>query len=270
MKLRVVGKSDVGLKRKINEDKFLVAPELGLYVIADGMGGHKAGEVASGMVIETMADYWRKLRAGKPPAFLASVPDDVSEYGRHLVNSITLANIIIHEAQKKPKYRRMGSTVCALLIEKDCLWAANVGDSAIYLFDHGRLIQVSEEHSVVGEQKSMGMTSVFATTSPFLKNVLTRVVGVKESVRVHINLIQPEAGDLLLMCSDGLTNYVPEAAIKAVLDDTAISIARKVDVFIEEAYRAGGGDNITVILMEVMKESKWDYIKRKFGRKYRQ
>ncbi|MBU2498491.1 MAG: protein phosphatase 2C domain-containing protein [Proteobacteria bacterium] len=267
MKVQAVGKSDVGSKRKINEDKFLVAPELGLYIVADGMGGHKAGEVASGMLVETMADYWRKVRSGNPPPFLMPFSDDLSECGRHLLNSINLANTVIHEAQKRPQYRRMGSTVCAMLVDRDCLWAANVGDSAIYLLDHGRLIEISEEHSVTAEQRSMGLNNALSSTSPFLKNVLTRVLGVKESVNVHINPVRPEVGDLILMCSDGLTNYVPGESIRAILNDATVSNARKVDIFIEEAYRGGGGDNITVILLEVMKEGKWDNIKRRFRRK---
>ena len=137
MKINSAGKTHVGLKRKLNEDSLLIAPDLGLYVIADGMGGHKAGEVASRMVVETMADYWKKLKAQKPPAFLETIDRDISENARHLINSISLTNIIIHEAQKKPQYHRMGSTVSALLEEKECIWAADVGDSPIYLFSRG-------------------------------------------------------------------------------------------------------------------------------------
>ena len=161
----------------------------------------------------------------------------------------------------------MGSTVCALLVDRDCIWAANVGDSAIYLLDHDRLIEISEEHSVIAEQRSLGLNNTLSSTSPFLKNVLTRVLGVKESVSVYVNPLRPEVGDLILMCSDGLTNYVQSESIRAILNDAPVSNARKVDVFIEEAYRGGGGDNITVILLEVMKEGKWDNIKRRFRKK---
>ncbi|MGD2125967.1 MAG: protein phosphatase 2C domain-containing protein [Desulfobacteraceae bacterium] len=263
MRVRAVGKSHIGLKRKINEDKFLVAPELGLYVIADGMGGHKAGEVASRMVVETMADYFRKLKKGNPPGILPSINQDVSDNGKHLVNAIMLSNIIIHEAQKKPQYHRMGSTVSALLIEKDRIWSANVGDSPIYLFDQRRLIQISEEHSLEAEQRSMGMTNSNGSTNPLLKNLLTRVLGLSEKVNVYINPIRPDAGDLILMCSDGLTNHVAEPSIKTILDDFSISSERKADILIDEANRGGGGDNITVILLEVMKEGKWHKLKRR-------
>ncbi len=263
MKVKAAGKSHVGLKRKVNEDSYLIAPDLGLYVIADGMGGHKAGEVASRMTVETLADYWQKVKNDKPPSFLEPIKNDISRHAKHLINAITLTNIIIHEAQKRREYHKMGSTVSALLVEKDCIWSANVGDSPVYLFDHDGLTQVSEEHSIEAEQKIRGMVSSFADTSPFLKNVLTRVLGLNEKVNVYITPIKPDVGDLVLMCSDGLTNYASEPVIKTVLDDFSISIERKVDVLIDEANRGGGGDNISVIILEVLDEGKWGKLKKR-------
>ena len=263
MKIQAIGKSDKGLKRKINEDSFLVDADLDLYVVADGMGGHKAGEVASRMAVDTMSDYWRKVRNGKPPSFLSPIDGKISDNANHLINSIVLCNMLIHEGQKKPQYHRMGSTVSALLVDKDVLWVANVGDSPVYLYDHGRLIQVSEEHSLEAEQKSIGLIDAAGSTNPLLKNLLTRVLGLTEKVNVFISPIRPEAGDLLLLCTDGLTNFVPEASIKTILDDLSISIERKVDVLIDEANRGGGGDNITIILLEVIKEGVWGKFKRK-------
>jgi protein phosphatase len=267
MKIRAAGKSHVGLKRKINEDKYLLAPELGLFVVADGMGGHKAGEVASRMVVETMADYFQNALQGSPPAFIQAVNEEISEGAKHLVNAITLTNMVIHEAQKKPQYRRMGSTIAAVLAEEDCLWSANVGDSSIYLFERGRLIQISEEHSIEAEQRSLGMTNADGTTNPLMKNVLTRVLGLSEKVNVYLNPIRPDAGDQILLCSDGLVDYVPHQSIQTILDDFSMSAERKVDVLIEEANRGGGGDNVTAILLEVMKEGKWDKLKRKMAPK---
>jgi len=267
MQIKAVGKSDKGLKRKINEDSFLVDSALGLYLVADGMGGHKAGEVASRMVVHTMSDYWRKLRSGNFPRFLSPINRDVSDNAKHLINSIVLCNMLIHEGQKKPQYHRMGSTVSALLVDKDVLWVANVGDSPVYLFDHGRLIQVSEEHSMEAEQKSIGLISESEKSNPLIKNILTRVLGLTQKVNVFVSPIRPEAGDLLLMCTDGLTNYVPQPSIKTILDDFSISIERKAEVLIDEAIRGGGGDNVTVILLEVTKEGAWGKLKRKLKSK---
>ena len=267
MKLRGVGKSDPGLKHKLNEDRFLLAPELGLYVIADGMGGHKGGALASRMVIETMADYWRNMKQGSTPSLIGPVGGELSDQGKHLVNSIRVCNLLIREFQSKARYHRMGSTVSALLQEGDTLWAANVGDSLVFLFDRGRLIRISEEHSVEAEQRAMGMIDPPGASNPLLKNVLTRVLGLSEKVNVYVSPIRPEPGDVVLMCSDGLTKFVPEPAIRTILDDFSISIQRKVDILIDEANRSGGGDNITVILLEVVKEGKWIRFKKRLNRK---
>lgn len=251
------------MKRKINEDSYLVVPDLGLYVIADGMGGHRAGDVASRLAVDTMADYWRKMQNNEQPSFLEPIGRQVSEGAKHLINSILFANTIIHEAQKKPQYHRMGTTIAALLVEKDCVWSANVGDTIVYLFDNGRLIQISEEHSLEAEQKSMGLTDAETSTNPMLKHMLTRVLGLSERVDVYISPMRPEAGDMVLMCSDGLTNYVSEQSIQAILDDFSISLDRKVDVLIDEANRGGGGDNVSVILLEILEKGKWARFKKK-------
>ena len=103
MNVQAAGKTHIGRKRKINEDNLLVEPDLDLFIVADGMGGHKAGDVASRMVVETMADYWRKVRSNKSPSFLEPINKDISDLAKHLINSISLTNIIIHEAQKKPE-----------------------------------------------------------------------------------------------------------------------------------------------------------------------
>ena len=265
MKVITAGKTDKGLKRKLNEDSLLLNDELGLYVIADGMGGHKAGEVASRMVVETMADYWDKVKNDNPPSFFEPITNDVSENARHLINSITLSNIIVHEAQKKPEYHRMGTTVSALLIEKNCMWAGNVGDSPVFLFDHGRLILVSEEHSVEAEKQKLGRGDSFSSTPPFLKNILTRVLGLNEKVNVYITPIRPEKGDIILMCSDGLTNFISVPSIRSILSDPSLSLEEKVDLLINGAIEGGGGDNISVILVEVVQEGTWQKIKKRFS-----
>ncbi len=137
----------------------------------------------------------------------------------------------------------------------------------VYLFDHGRLIQISEEHSMEAEQKSIGLIDQSEESNPLIKNILTRVLGLTQKVNVFANPIHPEAGDLLLMCTDGLTNYVPQPSIKTILDDFSMSLERKAEVLIDEANRGGGGDNITVILLRVTKEGVWGKFKRKLTSK---
>jgi serine/threonine protein phosphatase PrpC len=203
------------------------------------------------------------VRGGEFPSFLSPVNPEISDGAKHLVNSIVLCNMLIHEGQKKPQYHRMGSTVSALLVDKDLVWLANVGDSPVYLFDQDRLIQLSEEHSIQGEQKSIGLLGPSGKSDPLLKNVLTRALGLAANVNVFTRPIRPNPGDLLLLCTDGLTNFVPEPSIRTILQDTSLSIERKTDLLIGEANRRGGGDNITVILLAVLKEGLWGKVKRK-------
>lgn len=266
MELNVAGNTNIGLKRQINEDAYLVRPDLGIYIVADGMGGHLAGEVASKMIIDTMTDYWEGMKSGKKPAFIEVIEEDISEKARHLINSIYMTNIVVHEAQKKPQYLRMGSTLSAVLKEKNILWIANVGDSPVFLHSSEGLKLLSEEHSIIAEEKDMNMKEFLSKTNPMMKNMLTRVIGMNEDVDVYIESIAPEAGNQILICSDGLTNYLSRDSIKAILDDSSMPVDRKVEVLIGEANNGGGGDNITVILMEVIKQSLWDKVRRKFGK----
>lgn len=267
MRLHAAGKSHKGMKRKLNEDSYLVSPELGLYLIADGMGGHKAGEVASRMVVETMGNYWREMAGNRNHSLLEPIEKKVSGKAKHLMNSITLANRMVHEAQKDPRYHRMGSTVSALLVEKGTLWSANVGDSPVFIFDRGRLNMVSEEHSVEAEQKSMGIYDSLNSTNPLLKNMLTRVLGLNERVDIYIIAVRPHEGDIILMCSDGLTNYLTKESIETILGDPSTSLERKVEVLIDGANAGGGGDNISVILLKVMEEGRWSKLKKRFAAK---
>jgi PPM family protein phosphatase len=268
MNITFAVRTHTGLTRKFNEDNLLVKPDLGLFVVADGMGGHRAGNVASRMVVETMADYWEKVRNNRAPSFLDPINKDIPDMAKHLINSISLTNIVIHEAQKKPEYHHMGSTVAALLVEGECIWAANVGDTRTYLFDQGqRLVQISQEHSMEAEQRAMGLTGPMEPSDRSgMKNLLTRVMGQHMKVDAYITPISPEPGDIILVCSDGLTNYMSDGAIKAVMDDFSTSLERKAEILIDEANRGGGGDNITVILLEVLEEGKWSKLKKKLKR----
>lgn len=264
MKLISAGKTDIGLKRKINEDRLLVRQDLGLFIVADGMGGHKAGEVASRMVVESMVEYWIKMKLKKTPAFLAPLNKELSQRANHLINSIHIANMLVHEAQKKLEYLQMGSTVTALLTEGNSFWVANVGDSPVFLTDKKKIVQISEEHSIAAEQRSMGLQKAFNSSNKSLKNTLTRVIGMHENVEVFIKKISPEVGDIILMCSDGLTNYMPEESIIKVLNHPFMTLESKVKALIDGANQGGGGDNITVVLIEVIAESRIEKIKSKF------
>jgi serine/threonine protein phosphatase PrpC len=264
MKVLSAGKTDIGLQRAINEDSFLMAPDLGLYIVADGIGGQKAGDVASRMVVVSMERYWRKVEGRTPPAFLQTIEKDISEGAKHLINSISQTNTMIYKAQTRLQYDMMGSTVTAVLVEEDCMWAANVGDSRTYLSYQARLVQISQDHSSETQHMTPGIADLHdKDNSSFNKKILTRAVGLKEKIEVFIIPIHPEAGDIILMCSAGLTNYLSDKSIGAILDDFSLSLARKVDVLINQAKRGGGGDNITVILLQVQEERKLNRFKKR-------
>ena len=263
MKLKTAGSTDIGLERKVNEDRYIIRQDLGLFIVADGMGGHKAGEVASRMIVKTMVDYWYNMKLKKVPSFLEPVNKEISEKANHLINSINMSNVMVHQAQKRPEYLQMGSTVSALLQEGDAFWLANVGDSPVYLTDKGKIIQISEEHTIAAEQKSMGLITFLSSSNLSFKNMLTRVIGMHKKVDIFIRKIVPEAGDIILLCSDGLTNYLSEEFITKVLNHPLMPLESKVKALIDGANKGGGGDNITVILIEVIKESRMEKIKNK-------
>jgi PPM family protein phosphatase len=263
MKLKIAAGTDIGLKRKINEDTYLVRDDLGLFIVADGMGGHRAGEVASQMVVNAISEYWTGLKAKKDPSFIRPVLKNISEKAKHLVNSIYMANAIVFEAQKQPEYLKMGTTVSVIATEKDTMWVANVGDSPVYLFRNGIMTLVSEEHSIAAEQKKVGVENDLAASNLLMKNTLTRVIGINDTVDVYVKKIVPMASDMILMCSDGLVNYLPDNHIRSILADFSMSPETKVKALIEEANKGGGGDNVTVILIEVLEETWWRKIIKK-------
>jgi serine/threonine protein phosphatase PrpC len=257
MKLKIAAGTDIGLKRKINEDTYSIRDDLGLFIIADGMGGHRAGEVASQMVVNTISEYWKGFKSKNEPLFIRPVLKNISEKAKHLVNSIYNANAMVFEAQKQPEYLKMGTTVSVIATEKDIMWVANVGDSPVYLFRNGSMTLLSEEHSIAAEQKNMGIEESLESSNPLMKNTLTRVIGINNTVDVYVKKVVPEAGDVILMCSDGLVNYAPEKFIRSILADFSIPPETKVKALIEEANKGGGGDNVTVILIECLEENWW-------------
>lgn len=257
MKLKIAAGTDTGLKRKINEDTYLTRDDLGLYIVADGMGGHRAGEVASRMVVSSISEYWTGLKAKNEPLFIRPVLKNISEKAKHLVNSIYMANAMVFEAQKQPEYLKMGTTVSIIATEKDIMWVANVGDSPVYLFRNGSMTLLSEEHSIAAEQKKVGVVNDLASSNLLMKNTLTRVIGINETVDVYVKKIVPMPSDMILMCSDGLVNYCPDNHIRSILADFSMSPEIKVKALIDEANKGGGGDNVTVILIEVLEETWW-------------
>jgi len=230
-------KSDIGLVRGVNEDSYSCEPPH-LFVVADGMGGHAAGEIASSLAITTMNSYIQEHRSqAKSQEFLEQ--------------AIVKANQTIYQlAQSKDEYNGMGTTVTAIYVEGDVIYWAHVGDSRLYLVRNGEFIQITNDHSLVWELVQSGnMTKEEALIHP-KRNMLTRAVGTGISLAIDTGMIRWEADDLLLMCTDGLTNMVSEQEIYNLITNKEGDVKVIIDELIVEANRAGGLDNITAILIK--------------------
>lgn len=236
MKLRAAGYTDVGLVRSSNEDAYLIAEPL--FAVADGMGGHQAGEVAAGTTIETLREF-----AG------AIANDD--DPGSALVETARAANRAVYEkASEDPSLLRMGTTLTAAIARDGRLCIAHVGDSRAYLFRDGNLRQLTQDHTLVAEYVRHGrMTEEEAKVHPN-RSIITRALGVEPDIPVDTVTLGIRPGDRILLCSDGLYSMVPDefiASILASVEDTAAAAKQ----LVEAANSAGGEDNTTVVVIDV-------------------
>lgn len=230
-----IAKSEIGRIRQTNEDSYAcVFPNL--YIVADGMGGHVAGEIASGMVVDTIK------------TMLNHQIDDHTYDENLLQQAVFTANIaILNEARKHTAYSGMGTTISFVhIVNEQCFWG-HVGDSRIYLLRDNELIQLTKDHSLVWELVENGtITKAEARVHP-QRNMLTRAVGVEENLTVDTGNLTIQKNDKLLLCTDGLTNMVSDDEIKNIISTDNIEIG--IDNLIAQALQAGGIDNITAILV---------------------
>jgi serine/threonine protein phosphatase PrpC len=249
LQVRASGISDVGLKREGNEDSFSTKDSLGLYIVADGMGGHLAGEVASRVAVEMInKSFGRWIEEETSEDQLFGNPDrSLTKRGNYILGSIRLANRVVYEmAVEQEQYHGMGTTAVVLVVTPTLIIAANVGDSRIYMLRDGNIERLSKDHSIVAEQVEMGMmTEEEAETSP-LRHVLTRNLGSAENVEPDIFEIEPSNNDRFILCSDGLTDLVSDKEIREMIqnEENPEKLCRK---FIEMALKRGGHDNTTVV-----------------------
>ena len=253
MEIQAAGLTDVGLKREGNEDAFSSDENSGLFIVADGMGGHLAGEVASRIAVEMIGSSFRRWTANETPVEeLYGAPDaSLTLPGNYLSSSIRLANRVVYEmAREHDQYRGMGTTVAVVHVTPSLIVTANAGDSRIYLIRDGKLERLSRDHTLVSEQVEMGMmTPEEAETSP-LKHVLTRNLGSSEEVDVDVFEIEPSPEDRFVLCSDGLTDLISDQEILEMTggEDDPEALCRQ---FVRTALRRGGHDNTTVITVFV-------------------
>lgn len=253
MKLRGVARSHGGLLRAKNEDAFFVDDELGMYAVADGMGGAARGEVASRMVIDAVTEYIRRfVETGiTDPARYDYYDSDLSPRANTLLQAVHLANRLVFDiAQADSRHRGMGATLATLMLDEDDALIAHVGDSRVYLFRAGRFAQLTADHRLTHDLKRRGLQDTPSVAAAGLENVLTRAMGSRGQVSPELRRIPLEDDDLFLICSDGLSDMVREDMIGEVLAMNR-SVPQKANDLIELALANGGRDNVTVILVAV-------------------
>ena len=260
----VGGRTDVGRHRANNEDNFSVVPELGLFVLSDGMGGEAAGELASKIAVEEISRHMREVaRNGSATAPAAPNPQ-FSEHTNHLASALRRSNRVIWEAgQQHASQRGMGATVDAALLQGPVLSIAHVGDSRVYLLRGGQLKQLTEDHSLVMEQVRRGLMTREEAEQSEVQNVLIRALGTEENVTVDLDEVFVMPGDQVLLCSDGLTRMVPELGIAQVISE-AETPSQACDRLVEIANDNGGADNVTVVVVRIKNASRkglWGWLK---------
>ena len=247
MKVHAAGRTDVGLVRQNNEDSYYMDESIGLYVVADGMGGHASGEVASRMTVDIMRDYFKGMDKGKPVQ-IGPYDRELSDVTNCLASSIRLANMAVYEAGKgNPELRGMGTTVAAVQIDGRRLSIAHVGDSRVYLIRARNIEQLTDDHSIVYEQMQRDLITREQAAKSELRNILTRALGTTDDVEVELAEMTLVPDDILLLCSDGLTGMVDDDELLSVataITDPVMACKR----LIAMANANGGKDNITVVI----------------------
>lgn len=250
MKIRYAAKTDVGMKRTHNEDYFSLMEDEQLFIVADGMGGHSSGEVASRLAAETVSEFYQRTK-DEDATWPYKMDRSLSYIENRLVCGIKLANYKIYEtASKDIRFKGMGTTIVTCLINGDKIYIAHVGDSRCYRLRNGVVEQITRDHSLLEDYKDAkpDMTAEEERNFPH-KNVITRALGMRDTVQVDIRTEEVMDADLFLLCSDGLSGMITDEHIRQILtasEDLEKSVAELVD----SANRAGGTDNITTLVLQ--------------------
>jgi protein phosphatase len=252
MKIRYAAASDVGRVRKGNEDAFLADPALGIFAVADGMGGHASGEIASRSAVDSL----RESIAHAVKEISSPLSEDqtavVSSPTNRLMNGIRFANGRIYKSSlEKSEYKGMGTTLVAVYFADSSSIVAHVGDSRLYQLRGQSIKQITEDHSLVWEQYKLGLIAREALSSSPHKNIITRALGLQPTVDEDVQELGTQPGDFLLLCSDGLSDLVPDEEMLAVVNGVSGDLPRACGDLIRLANLRGGKDNITVLLIQI-------------------
>ena len=255
MRIRYAAKTDVGMKRTHNEDYFDRLEEEQLFIVADGMGGHAMGEVASKMAADTLTEFFRRTK-DEEATWPYKMDRQLSYIENRLVCGIKLANWRIFEAAAKdPRCKGMGTTIVSAQVNGDKAYVAWVGDSRAYrVKPDGTNKQISRDHSLLEDYKEAkpDMTEEEQRNFPH-KNVITRALGMRETVQVDVRKFDIEAGETYLLCCDGVSGMIDDVTMGKIVHDAGDDLEKMVTEIVDAANRNGGVDNITVICVRCEK-----------------
>jgi len=268
VKVHAAARTDLGLVRQNNEDNYYIDETIGLLIVADGMGGHASGEIASKMTVDIIRDCFKG--SGKDKPFQTGpYQKDFSEATNRLASSIRLANLAVWEASgNRPELSGMGTTIAAVQVDGNRLSIAHVGDSRVYLIRAGNIEQLTDDHSLVYEQVKRDLITKEEASRSDMKNILTRALGISNDVEVDLAEMTLAVNDILLLCSDGLSGMVDDETILSVvmtIDDPAAACEK----LIAMANANGGKDNITVVIARTEKISGFKWLFLNFRRFWR-
>ena len=244
--MKTFSMTDVGRRREMNQDYMFTSETAvgklpNLFVVADGMGGHKAGEYASKFTVETMVEFIKNSESEEPVTAIRQALKEAN-------------HLLLKEAQADDSKAGMGTTVVAATLLDKTLYAANVGDSRLYVLNRDAITQITRDHSLIEEMIRLGeMDKAEAKDHPD-KNIITRAVGVAAELAIDFFEIEINSGDMVLLCTDGLTNMVEDEDIRRIVLSQR-DIVERTEKLIETANQNGGRDNITVVLLEPFSET---------------
>jgi len=249
MLIKAFGATHVGRQRQHNEDSYLVSDDSRLFVVADGMGGHAAGEIASRIAVESITEFILHTKEDDgtwPHAY----DEKFSRATNRLMAAVRLSNTKVLEAMRKDaRLRGMGTTVVACMVDADVISFAHVGDSRAYMIRDSKISRITNDHSWVFEQVQAGMLTEAEAEKHPLRNVITRALGGALQVNPDASEINARTGDVYLLCSDGLTGMVTEEEIQRLVNESNGDLQGACQKLIDSANEHGGVDNITAILV---------------------
>jgi serine/threonine protein phosphatase PrpC len=242
------GQTDVGMRREVNEDSFMILSSQNIFIVADGMGGHAGGQYASTITVDTVGRALaRRLSAAEQKAG----PGGSVNIAAVMEEAIREACAQVFDtARERPELTGMGSTVTAMLVYGDKAWFGHVGDSRAYLVRAGKIHQVTEDHSLVQEQVAAGLITAEQAKVSVMRNIITRSIGFERDVKVDVGAVPLERGDKFVLCSDGLTGHVEDDEILQLVETN--DRRRVPGILIRLANERGGEDNSSVILATVI------------------